>query len=204
MNTLPDAKELADFLPLAQRVLAIDAASVIRLRAAEDTVSAYVRLPYDVVAGRTITVEQVEPVDVTVHAAAFVDWLEGRDAAPPRRDALWLQPLPPRTGWRRLETVPDAEIREVVRSGASLAQTTTTRAGQESLLGSTVLRVSGEGETVEVPLGPLSALTKMGFLPRDSRAAVDIAPGWLRVAAPYGSTFVATARTSTLGMLTLL
>jgi hypothetical protein len=45
-------------------------------------------------------------------------------------------------------------------------------------------------ETVDVPLGALSGLTRMGFLPSGSSAAVDIAPGWIRLAAPFGSTFV--------------
>jgi hypothetical protein len=35
----------------------------------------------------------------------------------------------------------------------------------------------------------VSALTRMGFLPRGSHAAVDIAGRWLRVAAEYGSVF---------------
>jgi hypothetical protein len=42
----------------------------------------------------------------------------------------------------------------------------------------------------------------MGFLPRGAQAAVDVAPGWIRIAAPYGSTFVTTG-VSPLGMLNL-
>jgi hypothetical protein len=30
----------------------------------------------------------------------------------------------------------------------------------------------------------------MGFLPRDSQVAIDAGPGWVRLAAAYGSTYV--------------
>jgi hypothetical protein len=86
--------------------------------------------------------------------------------------------------------VPDQAIREVVRSGALLARDTTSRPEQQALLSSIVLTtVSDDGRSVEVPLGPLSALTRMGFLPRGSEAVIDAAPGWIRVAAAYGSTY---------------
>jgi hypothetical protein len=201
-STLPTRDAVLDFLPLAQRVLAIDPASAIRLRGDGATISAFVRLPYDVLAGRTIESDPSEPFDLTVEAAAFVEWVDRGGSAPQRRDALWLAPLPPRAGWRRIDVVPDHEIREIVRSGALLAQGTATRAGQESLLGSVVLHASRGDESVEVPLGPLSALTKMGFLPRDAQAAIDVARGWIRIAAPFGSTFVASGQ-SPLGMLGL-
>lgn len=200
MTRLPAVEVLRDFLPLAQRVQDIDVATPIRFRGDPLTVSAYVRLPYEVIAGRTVTVDEGTSFDATVEAFAFIDWVEGRDGVPPTRDALWLQPLPPRAGWQRVEVVPDADIRAVVRSGAQLAHSTSTRSEQEALLGSTVLRATSGPTTVEVPLGPLSALTRMGFLPRNSTAAVDVAPGWIRVAAPYGSTYVATAA-GPLGML---
>lgn len=193
MTRLPSVEILRDFLPLAQRVRDIDVATPIRFRGAASTVSAYVRLPYDVIAGQTITVDDGMSFDATVEAFAFIDWVEGRAGVPPTRDALWLQPLPPRAGWRRVEVVPDSDIRDVVRTGAQLAQTTSTRSAQESLLASTVLTATSGQTTVEVPLGPLSALTRMGFLPRDSHAGIDVAPGWIRVAAPFGSTYVATS-----------
>jgi hypothetical protein len=55
---------------------------------------------------------------------------------------------------------------------------------------------------VQVRLGALTALTRMGFLPRGSEVAVDVSPGWVRVAAALGSTFMATGR-SQLDVLSL-
>jgi hypothetical protein len=98
--------------------------------------------------------------------------------------------------------VPDAAIREIIRSGVSRAQDANTAANQQSLLSAIVLTAQAGEIRVPVPLGPVSALTRMGFLPRDCEAAVDILPGWIRLAAPYGSTFVTTG-VSPLGMLNL-
>lgn len=208
MSQQPSSESLLDFVPLARRVAAVEAGSPLRLRVSTDRLSAYVRLPYDVIAGRTISSDQpdLESGDVTYDATEFADWVEaGASPAqtPVRRDALWLGPLPPLSGWRRIEVVPDEEIRNVVRSGALLAPSATTRTGQQSLLAATVLQVTRGEDSVEVPLGPLSALTKMGFLPRDSQAAIDVAPGWIRVAAAFGSTFVASG-SNPLGLLNLL
>jgi hypothetical protein len=193
---LADRAQLADFGPLAERALSVEPDSMIRLRAAGATVSGYVRLPYEVLAGRTIAVTGLAsdgPSDLTVSAQDFLSWLDG-GGDPASKDAHWLSALPPRAGWQRIELVPDAAIREVVRSGALLAQSATSRSGQQSLLDSIVLTAQSDQQRVEVPLGPLSALTRMGFLPRGSEAAIDIAPGWLRVAAPRGSTFISSGK----------
>lgn len=208
MSWQPSSESLLDLVPLARRVAVVEAGSPLRLRTTTDRLAAYVRLPYDVIAGRTISADQpdLEAGDVTYDATEFADWVEAGAAAaeaPIRRDALWLGPLPPLSGWRRIDVVPDEEIRNVVRSGALLAPSATTRIGQQSLLAATVLHVSRGEEVVDVPLGPLSALTKMGFLPRDSQAAIDVAPGWIRVAAAFGSTFVSSG-SNPLGMLNLL
>jgi hypothetical protein len=193
--------ELADFAPMAERAVSADAATLIRLRAVAATagnelgvIAGFVRLPYEVLAGRAIAGRVAEACDVTYSAAGFLSWLDtdGEPYAvePARQDAHWLTGLPPRTGWQRIEVVPDQAIREVVRSGALLARSATSRPEQQALLESIVLTVSAEGRSIEVPLGPLSALTRMGFLPRGSEAVVDTAPGWIRVAGAYGSTFV--------------
>ena len=89
--------------------------------------------------------------------------------------------------------MPDQVIRDLVRSGALLAADATSRHSQESLLASVVLTAAppdGSAPEVQVRLGALTALTRMGFLPRNSEAAVDVSPGWVRVAAAYGSTYV--------------
>jgi hypothetical protein len=198
----PSPVQLADIAPLAERALSVDEDALVRLRSGDAggtaTLGAYVRLPYDVLAGRTISVadgtaDWPKPFDLTATAQQLLAWIAGADAVPQPRDAHWLSPLPPRGGWRRIEVVPDTAVRDLVRSGALLARSTSSRGEQQSLLASIVLHATSEsGDTAEVPLGPISALTRMGFLPRGGSAAVDTAPGWLRIAAAYGSTFVAT------------
>lgn len=202
-TSLLDGAQLRDFTPLAERAVSVDAASLIRFRRGPATVAGYVRLPYDVLAGRTLAVAAGdEPsLDVTMAAADFLHWMQDPAAVPTPKDAHWLSALPPRAGWQRVELVPDSVIRDLIRSGASLAPDAASRRGQEALLASVVLTATAPGQRVEVPLGPLSALTRMGFLPRDAQAAVDVAPGWIRVATTLGSTFVSTG--NALGMLTL-
>lgn len=198
---LTDREQLRDFGPLAERALSVEPDSMIRFRSTEATIAGFVRLPFDVLAGRTVQAGG-GPSDLTVSAADFLRWLDADGPVPAGKDAHWLSALPPRTGWQRIELVPDSAIRDVVRAGALLAQNASSRSGQQSLLGSIVLTAQSAGRRVEVPLGPLSALTRMGFLPRGSQAAVDTASGWIRVAAPLGSTFVSTGQDA-LGLLSL-
>jgi hypothetical protein len=208
VNRLGDRDGLRDFAPLAERALSVDGDALIRFRAGDGRVGGFVRLPYEVLAGRTIEVAGVDkPSDNTVSAKQFLVWLDGGSDGdggdePAPADAHWLSGLPPRAGWRRIERVPDTAIREVVRSGALLAQGTDTRPGQQALLDSIVLTAQPEsGPPVRVPLSALSGLTRMGFLPRGGEAAVDTAPGWIRVAAAYGSTYVSDGKP--LGLLSL-
>jgi hypothetical protein len=202
VNRLGDRAALRDFAPLAERALSVDGEALIRFRSGGGRVGGFVRLPFEVLAGRTIQAAGTAdpagvagaagPSDVTVSAKQFLVWLDGDGAEEPvSADAHWLSALPPRAGWRRIERVPDTAIREVVRSGALLAQGADSRPGQQALLDSIVLTAQPEsGPPVQVPLGALSALTRMGFLPRGGEAAVDTAAGWIRVAAAYGSTYV--------------
>lgn len=204
MSRLADRDGLRDFAPLAERALSVDGEALIRFRAGAGRIGGFVRLPYEVLAGRTIEAAAAEaPSDITVSAKEFLVWLDGDGGVEPApADAHWLSGLPPRSGWQRIERVPDTAIREVVRSGALLAAGTDTRPGQQALLDSIVLTAQPEsGPPVRVPLGALSGLTRMGFLPRGGEAAVDTAPGWIRVAAAYGSTYVSDGKP--LGLLSL-
>jgi len=201
LGNLASPAQLSDFVPLAQRAVSVEANSMIRFRAAQHTVAGYVRLPYEVLA------EQAGSFDITVAAVDFVRWAEQSGPVPAGKDAHWLSPLPPRAGWRRIEVVPDEVVRALVSAGAHLAASADSRQSQESLLASIVLIATpapgtAPQEPVQVPLGPLSALTRMGFLPRDSQVAVDVSPGWIRVAAALGSTFVGSG-SGQLGILSL-
>ena len=194
--------QLVDFAPLVERAAAIDAATLVRLSGQDGRIGAYARLPYDVIAGATIAVPGCGRFDTTFLAADLLRWIDDGGPRPPHHDVRWLSPLPPREGWRRVETVPGSVVRELVSSGASLARAVPTTVAHKSLLGSVVLTASSGDRSVDVPLAALSALTRMGFLPRDSHAAIDVAPGWLRVAATYGSSYLATANALGLSAVT--
>ena len=223
-------QELSGLLPMIERALSIEPAADLRLRAADGRLSAFVRLPFDVIAGCTLATTDTAEFDVTVSAAEVLRWCDdaadaadaaGAADAPDsttepqrtdaaastiptglaglsRRDAHWLTPLPPSSGWRRIDMVPAEAIHGLVRSAAQLAPGIDSRGGQQSFLSSTGLTVSSAELSAEVPLGMLSALVRMGFLPTGTQqaqpaepavAAVDVCRGWLRVAASYGSTY---------------
>jgi hypothetical protein len=95
--------------------------------------------------------------------------------------------------------VPDEVVRGLVRSGAQALKQAAEREGvpnaqpraevADALLDSVVLTVEDGGQSVQLTLRTLSALTRMGFLPRDSHIAVDVAGRWTRIAAAYGSVY---------------
>jgi len=194
-------EDVSELAPLVRRAVDLDPAALARVRRAGSHVSLLVRLPFGVLAARTV--EAAGPgvdVDTTVRGSELLAWLDGAQDEPPQaRDAQWRGGSPPTSGWRRVDRVPDADIRPLVRSGALTLKQAAEREGvpgaqpreavADALLDSIVLTVSGDGLTVEISLRTLSALTRMGFLPRDSHAAIDVAGRWVRVAAAYGSVY---------------
>jgi hypothetical protein len=197
-----DPDQLRDLAPAARRAVALEARSVVRLRVDDGVASALIRLPFGVLVGRSITIDgQPVGVDTTLRAVDFLQWLDGeRDRMPPPVDAMWRWPVPPAAGWQRVETVPDTVIRPLVRAGALTLKEAAEREGvpgaqpraeaADALLDSVVLTVDSDGGAhAEVTLRALSALTRMGFLARDSSAHVDVNGRWTRIAAVYGSVF---------------
>lgn len=158
-------------------------------------------------------------VDIAVGAADALSWIDGERGVPPEpRDREWRSGLPPEQGWTRLDTVPDDVLRPLVRQGALTLKDAAAREGvpgaqpraevADALLDSVVLTVTGAGAgagadastrpgasapgnatSVEVTLRTLSALTRMGFLPRGGSAHVDVRGRWIRVVAAYGTVF---------------
>lgn len=197
-------KVLAEMTPLLRRVAGLDSRSLARIRTTPGRVMLLVRLPFGVVAARTLAAASVEQLDRTVRAAELLSWLDGDIGTPPvPRDADWRGAAPPIEGWQRVDTVPDDVIRKLVGSGALALKEAAQREGvpdaqprsevADALLDSVVLTAEGgDGQQARVTLRTLSALTRMGFLPRGSHAAIDIAGTWVRVAAEYGSIFAET------------
>ncbi len=201
---------LHEMAPLLRRAVALDPGTLVRVRTGPKQLSALLRLPFHVLAGRTVEFhptdrDATEPIDRTVTAADLLAWLDGERAGEPdARDTSWRGTLPPATGWQRVDTIPDDVIRGLVRAGASALSEAAAREGvpgaqpraelADALLDSVVLRVHNEAGTVaEVRLRPLSALTRLGFLRRDSHAAVDVRGRWTRLAAAYGSVYAESA-----------
>jgi hypothetical protein len=179
----------------------LDPAAIVRLRFASETATALVRLPFRVLVSRAVTRTRGDEVDVAMRAREVLDWLDGvTDDVPPARDAEWRTSLPPAAGWSTLESIPDHVLRPLVRQGALALKDAAAREGvpgaqpraevADALLDSTVLSVRDGGQSADVSLRALSALTRMGFLPRGGRARIDVAGRWIRVVAEYGTVYL--------------
>ena len=206
MNTLLVRRDgpLAELVPLVRRVVMLDPSSLVRLRARDQRLTLLVRLPFSVLAARTVTADEVAGtggLDVTFAAADLMNWLDGDWREPPfERNADWRGATPPVDAWRRLDTVPDDVVRHLVRAGALTVQQASEREGipgaqpraavTEALLDAVVLTATDDaGYSAAITLRTLSALTRLGFLARQSHIAVDVAGRWTRVAAAYGSVY---------------
>lgn len=203
MLTADDRDLLTDLAPVLRRAVALDARSLARLRLTGEAAMVLVRLPFGVLVSRTVRTSAARPaeLDATVRAADALAWLDGAPEVPERRDAEWRTGLPPVSGWRRLETVPDTVVRSLVRTGALALKEAAQREGvpgaqpraevADALLDSVVLTVrDDDGRTAEVTLRAVSALTRMGFLPRGGHAFVDAVGRWVRVVAEYGTVYL--------------
>jgi hypothetical protein len=187
--------ELAELAPAVRRAVALDPSIPVRLRRGGGRSSAVLRLPFGVLAARSLRVAREDGapdsrLDVTVDGGDLLAWLDGtRPAAPEPRDERWRGTLPPEAGWRRLDTVPADVVREIVRTGA-LAASGQPRRSTDALLDASALRVSDEhGHSVAVSLRTLSALIRLGFAPAGTSVAVDLCGRWARVAGLYGSVY---------------
>jgi hypothetical protein len=198
-----DRRRLAELAPVLRRASDLDPRSLVRIRIEGSAASVLVRLPFGVLVSRTVRAEpRDDSLDVAVPAAETLAWLDGQtDQPPPRRDEQWRTGRPPSSGWRRIETVPDDVVRGLVRSGALALKEAAQREGvpgaqpraevADALLDSVVLTVSDDdGRSAEVTLRALSALTRMGFLPRGGVTHVDLAGRWVRVVAQYGTVYL--------------
>jgi hypothetical protein len=203
MLTDTDREALLELAPVLRRAVTLDSRSLVRVRLHGELASVLVRLPFGVLVSRTVSTPVREPaVDVAVRASDALAWLDGDSAAlPGPRDAEWRSGLPPNSGWVRVESVPDDVVRGLVRSGATALQDAAAREGvpgaqpraevADALLDATVLTASNDhGTTAEVTLRAISALTRMGFLPRGGSAFIDTAGRWTRVVAEFGTVYL--------------
>jgi hypothetical protein len=201
--TADDRDVLTELAPVLRRAVTLDPNSFARLRLTGEAAMVLVRLPFGVLVSRTVrtTTARADELDETVRAAEALAWLDGDRSSPARHDAAWRTGLPPVSGWRRLETVPDTVVRSLVRTGALALKDAAAAEGvpgaqpraevADALLDSVVLTVrDDDGRTAEVTLRALSALTRMGFLPRGGHVYVDAVGRWIRVVAEYGTVYL--------------
>lgn len=201
---IPDDREaLVELAPVLRRATALDPAGLVRLRLTGEAAMALLRLPFGVLVSRTVRVASSRPeaLDVTLRAADVLAWVDGDAARLETHDAAWRAGLPPVSGWRRLDTVPDDVVRDLVRRGAGALKDAAEREGvvgaqpraevADALLDSVVLTVNDDaGRTAEVSLRALSAITRMGFLPRGGHVFVDTVGRWVRVVAEHGTAYL--------------
>lgn len=191
MLTADDRPAVAELAPALRRATGLDPRSLARLRLRDDAATVLVRLPFGVLVSRTVRgAARAQPLDTTVRATDLLDWLDAAADVPEPRDLDWRTGVPPVAGWRRIETVPDEVIRGLVRTGALALKDAAPRVA-DALLDSVVLTATDDtGARAEITLRALSALIRMGFLPRDGHAYVDAAGRWLRVVAEYGTVYL--------------
>jgi hypothetical protein len=205
MLTADDRAGLDELAPLLRRAVDQDPRGLARLRLADESATVLVRLPFAVLVSRTVrTAARDAALDLTTRAVELLAWLDAEPghaaAQPPARDLEWRSGLPPSSGWRRVEEVPDTVIRPLVRSGALVLKEAAQREGvlgaqprtevADALLDSVVLTATDGEVTAEVTLRTVSALTRMGFLPRGGRAYIDVAGRWVRLVGEYGTVFL--------------
>ena len=198
--TIPDHDQRSDLGAFVARVVRLDPAAVVRLRASNGRVTVWAATPFDVLATRTVH-GSMDPADLTATANGLLTALavERAETVDPGPATLWPGVLPPDEGWTAFDDVPAAELERLTDRGLTVARENAGPHGPPtSLLDQVVLTVSGNDPTagapaVKVPMRCLFALSGMGFLgPSDSGDPADpvrvSATGrWLRLDARYGA-----------------
>lgn len=192
---LPDAAERSNLAVFVERARRLDDAAVIRLRQRSDGVLvAWAATGFDVLASRVVG-GTVRPADICAGADALAGGLQSTagyvDPGFPM-DSAWRGPLPPQAGFVHIDDVPAREVVELAQQGADLSREQGSHGPPVSLLDQEVIRVSGAGVTVGVPMRCVFALTAMGFVDTDAAGEivrVRTMAAWLRIDARFGSAY---------------
>jgi len=195
----------ADIGAFLARLVRLDPAALVRVRAGADGVALWGRVPWNVLVTRVVAVTELpesapisaEP-DVTVRAA---DWLtaDAVEVSTLRRyDAQWRTPLPAPGRAAVVETVPTAVLRGLGTAAAETLRATEAgglggravgaRVLRDALLDHVAITATAGDQTVEVPQRLVQAVVRMGFAGADDEAPVRVLTGgvWVGLAAAYG------------------
>jgi hypothetical protein len=184
---------VADAGAFLTRLTRLDPGALVRLRTtAADALSLWARLPWEVLVTRQIPAPVEGADDRTVAAAALLsNFPRYRELA--RRDVDWRWPLPPGAG-EVVERIPAAAatLKSAGESGVG-GRAVGARVLRDALLDHVPIVVEAGDQRFEVPQRLVQGLLRMGFLGApepgadDPPVAVRAAPGWVGVAAAYGS-----------------
>ncbi|MFI1102615.1 hypothetical protein [Streptomyces melanogenes] len=200
-----DAGEVADLAAFLARLIHYDRAAAVRLQAGGGALAVFGRPPaFEVLAIRTVRLDAVVELDVTVSAGDLLEALDEPASAVVVPSAVtgppWAGVLPPRGGWRRLPGLPSApEIRGAVAAAVAefrardeaLPAQARTRAERDRIGREIWSRTLG---VTEVPLRVVHAAQALGFLRGSAESGAELAllgaGPWLRLRTPYGSVAV--------------
>jgi hypothetical protein len=210
---LTDAVHCEDLATFVERAQRLDDAAVIRLRArSAGQVVAWAATGFDVLVSRVVA-GSVRPADICAGADELSRGLAAMDRSGHVEpgfpmDSAWRGALPPDTGFVHVDDVPARVVLDLAQRGVELAKEHGSHGPPVSLLDQEVVRVTGAGQSVGIPMRCVFALTAMGFLPQSSTAGqsgdvnvdpttvaadeivrVRAMPAWLRVDARFGSVF---------------
>jgi hypothetical protein len=188
-ETPGDRSDAAAFLG---RVVRLDPAALVRLRAAGGALTLWSWLPLDTLAARTV--RGGGAADATVPAKALLDALTaGASALPPRRDEGWRGAVPPDAPGEQLDAVPAEVVHGLLASAERAFRAASSGADPqvvgEALLDQEVLQVTGGRHTVGIPLRALLSCARMGFL-GDAPIRVVVAGGWVGIRASFGAVYL--------------
>ncbi|MEV6548124.1 hypothetical protein AB0M57_05360 [Streptomyces sp. NPDC051597] len=205
-----DAGEVADLAAFLARLIHYDRSAAVRLQAGAGALAVFGRPPaFEVLAIRTVRLDAVVELDVTVSAGELLEALDEPASAVVVPAAVtgppWAGVLPPRGGWRRLPGLPSPEemrgavaaaVAEFRARDEALPEESRTRAERERIGREIWSRTLGE---TGVPLRVVHAAQSLGFLragavssPSGGGAEVALlgAGPWLRLRTAYGSVAV--------------
>jgi hypothetical protein len=212
---IPDPAERADLGSFVARVVRLDTAAAVRLRASDGRVTVWAPTPFDALVTRSVH-GTLEPGELTTSATGLLTALtvERAETVDPGPPVFWPGELPPDDGWSPVDEVPVAELEQLTERGRAVARDNAGPHGPPtSLLDQVVLTVAADPSgaagsrvpAVKVPMRCLFALSGMGFLgpagtdPGGGVVRVSATGSWLRLDARYGA--VVRRRVTTLPLL---